>query len=102
MPPRILVDAFLVGLLMTLPPVSATATTTAPSSDLAKLCDEYWQGYLKADPTAATGLGDKRYDDRLGDINPAGITAAEKRPIPAPKRDPDFNQSLPTAPGLSN
>src|SRR5258706_6840951 len=79
MPPRILVDAFLVGLLMTLPPASATATTTAPSSDLAKLCDEYWQGYLKADPTAATGLGDKRYDDRLGDITPAGIAADEKR-----------------------
>ncbi|HEU4941062.1 MAG TPA: DUF885 family protein, partial [Candidatus Eisenbacteria bacterium] len=50
-----------------------------PSEDLAKLCDRYWQGYLMVNPTAATGLGDKRYDDRLEDISPAGVTKERKR-----------------------
>jgi uncharacterized protein (DUF885 family) len=50
-----------------------------PSEDLAKLCDRYWQGYLEANPTSATGLGDKRYDDRLEDISPAGMTKERKR-----------------------
>jgi uncharacterized protein (DUF885 family) len=49
-----------------------------PADDLAKLSDEYWQGYLKANPTFATSIGDHRYDDRLSDITPAGI-AREKR-----------------------
>lgn len=52
-------------------------TSAAPrvSQDLAKLCDEYWQGYLEANPTTATSIGDKRYDDRLDDNSPAGIEA---------------------------
>jgi uncharacterized protein (DUF885 family) len=49
------------------------------SEDLAKLCDRYWQGYLQANPTTATGLGDKRYDDRLDDISPTGIAKERKR-----------------------
>lgn len=58
----------------------ATASGLAgPSEDLAKLCDKYWQGYLEANPTAATGLGDKRYDDRLDDISPTGIAKERKR-----------------------
>ena len=75
MPAR-LVAAILVGLLMTVPLTPAQAT---PSADLAKLCEDYWQGHLNAYPTVATGLGDKRYDDRLGDNTAAGIAADEQR-----------------------
>jgi uncharacterized protein (DUF885 family) len=46
---------------------------------LAKLCDEFWQGYLEANPTRATSLGDKRYDDRLDDNTPRGIAREKKR-----------------------
>jgi len=74
MPLRLVVAAFF-GLLMTLPGPSGAA----PSAELAKLCDEYWQGHLAANPTSATSLGDKRYDDRLGDNTPAGIAADERR-----------------------
>src|SRR5262249_37808210 len=49
------------------------------SAPLAKLCDEYWQGYLAAHPTSATSLGDTRYDDRLNDITPAGIEKEKTR-----------------------
>ena len=70
--------AFVLGLIMTLPTGAAQAAP-APSADLAKLCDEYWQGHLKANPTAATGLGDRRYDDRLADVTPTGIAGEEKR-----------------------
>jgi len=50
-----------------------------PDPKLAKLCDEFWQGYLEANPTRATSLGDKRYDDRLDDITPRGIAREKKR-----------------------
>jgi uncharacterized protein (DUF885 family) len=60
---------------------SAAVTTGAstPADDLARLCDEYWQGTLRAQPTLATSLGDKRYDDRLADNSPSGIARQEKR-----------------------
>jgi uncharacterized protein (DUF885 family) len=64
--------------MISLPPRSDAATDAA-SQDLAKVCDEYWQGYLQAYPTAATSLGDKRYDDRLDDITPAGIANETRR-----------------------
>jgi uncharacterized protein (DUF885 family) len=66
-------------LIMTTPLLYAGMGLAGPSEDLAKLCDRYWQGYLEANPTAATGLGDKRYDDRLEDISPAGVTKDRKR-----------------------
>jgi len=50
-----------------------------PDPKLAKLCDEFWQGYLEANPTRATSLGDKRFDDRLDDITPRGIGRERKR-----------------------
>ena len=59
-----------------LPGPSQAAGSSAP---LAKLCDEYWQGYLAANPTTATSVGDTRYDDRLGDITPAGIAKEKAR-----------------------
>ncbi len=51
----------------------------APSRELAKLCDDYWQGYLRANPTFATSVGDARYDDRLGDITPAATAREDAR-----------------------
>lgn len=54
-------------------------SATSDSRELAKVCEEYWQGYLQAYPTAATSLGDKRYDDRLDDNTPAGIEAEIRR-----------------------
>ena len=50
-----------------------------PREDLARLCDEYWQGHLKAHPVAATAIGDRRYDDRLEDITPAGLAKEKTR-----------------------
>ncbi len=70
--------ALLVIAMISLAPGSSGATATA-SQDLAKLCDEYWQGYLQTYPTEATSLGDKRYDDRLEDITPAGIAKETRR-----------------------
>jgi len=64
--------------MISLPPRSGAATSSA-SQDLAKLCDEYWQGFLETYPTYATSLGDKRYDDRLDDITPAGIAKETRR-----------------------
>ncbi|HMI32110.1 MAG TPA: DUF885 family protein, partial [Candidatus Limnocylindrales bacterium] len=69
--------AFLPILIVLAIPSPARAQT--PQQNLAKLCDEFWQGYLEANPTRATSLGDKRYDDRLDDITPRGISAERKR-----------------------
>ena len=49
------------------------------SRTLAQLCDEYWQGTLKASPTTATSLGDHRYDAMLEDPSPIGIELERKR-----------------------
>ena len=66
-------------LLLTVNAVPTQSHAASASQALMKLCDDYWQGYLEANPTVATGLGDKRYDDRLGDIAPAGIAKEERR-----------------------
>jgi uncharacterized protein (DUF885 family) len=71
---RVLPAASAVFLLLTTP-VSAAK----PSSELKKLCGEYWEEYLEANPTAATSIGDRRYDDRLSDITPAGIAKEKSR-----------------------
>jgi uncharacterized protein (DUF885 family) len=49
------------------------------SRTLAQLCDEYWQGTLKANPTTATSLGDHRFDAMLEDASPTGIQTERKR-----------------------
>ncbi len=59
--------------------VTASAARSAPDPGLAKLCDEYWQGQLRADPMFATSIGDRRFDDRLADITPAGIEHERQR-----------------------
>src|SRR5258706_329914 len=50
----------------------------AASAELAKLCDDYWQGHLRFNPEDATAIGDRRYDDRLEDNSAAGIAKETK------------------------
>jgi uncharacterized protein (DUF885 family) len=55
---------------------SVSADTLQTSTDarlhqLHSLFDEQWEYELRADPEFATALGDKRYNDRLGDHSPA-------------------------------
>jgi uncharacterized protein (DUF885 family) len=69
---------------MMLPVIFALASFAAPAAaspnpDLARLCDEYWQGYLRAHPTFATSIGDSRYDDRLEDITPEATERERQR-----------------------
>lgn len=66
---------------------------THPAGEaLAAAADRFWEGYLAASPTWATVIGDRRFDDRLSDVTPAGVAreiaffegaAAEARAIPA-------------------
>src|SRR5258705_12368776 len=58
---------------------AAGSAPADPSRTLAQLCDDYWQGHLKANPTSATALGDHRYDAMLEDISPTGIERDRKR-----------------------
>jgi uncharacterized protein (DUF885 family) len=67
----------LVLLMLLVPGTAAAASSSSP--ELAKICEEYWQGYLEANPTSATSLGDKRYDSRLDDNSPSGIAAEVRR-----------------------
>jgi uncharacterized protein (DUF885 family) len=46
---------------------------------LRQLCDDYWQGTLRASPTTATSLGDHRYDGLLPDISPNGLDSERLR-----------------------
>lgn len=55
------------------------AHAEVPAVELARLCEEYWQSWLAANPTEATSLGDRRFDDRLQDITPAGRSAQRKQ-----------------------
>jgi uncharacterized protein (DUF885 family) len=49
------------------------------SETVARLCDDYWQGTLKASPTTATSLGDHRYDALLPDNSPGGLDSERRR-----------------------
>jgi uncharacterized protein (DUF885 family) len=51
----------------------------AASPLLAQICEEYWEGTLKASPTTATAIGDHRYDALLEDISPAGFEQERRR-----------------------
>ncbi|MGH7729875.1 MAG: DUF885 domain-containing protein, partial [Candidatus Eiseniibacteriota bacterium] len=55
------------------------AQGAAPPATLARICDEYWQGTLEANPVMATTLGDRRFDARLADISPAGLEREQRR-----------------------
>ncbi len=64
----------LLGGLLRVGPAAAS-----PAEDLAALCSGYWEGHLRANPTTATSLGDRRFDDRLRDITPEGRAADSAR-----------------------
>ena len=42
-------------------------TTAAAPTALDRLADAYWEAFLRRNPTFATALGDRRFDDRLED-----------------------------------
>jgi uncharacterized protein (DUF885 family) len=75
--PRALTSTLLALVTLASSPL-ALAAEPSPNP-LAALSEEYWQGLMEANPTWATSLGDKRYDDRLDDITPAGIEAENRR-----------------------
>jgi uncharacterized protein (DUF885 family) len=51
------------------------AATAVAGEALRSLADRFWDGYLAAYPTWATVIGDRRFDDRLEDVSPAGVEA---------------------------
>ena len=55
------------------------AGADGPSALLAQICDEYWEGTLKASPTTATAIGDHRFDALLEDLSPAGSDRERRR-----------------------
>jgi len=74
MPPR-----WIAILCLALSPILATA---APDPQAAKalhaLFDADWQRQLRENPLNASYLGDERYNDRLPDLSPGAIKAAEQ------------------------
>jgi len=54
------------------PPRERKMAPTAESDSLAAVVKDYWDVMLEADPLYATVLGNRRFDDRLGDITPEG------------------------------
>src|SRR2546422_7154606 len=71
--------AFVVLALSLGAPARAATAPKTPAGDLARLCKEYWEGYLVAHPTEATAIGDRRYDDRLENIRPAATAREQHR-----------------------
>src|SRR5215211_5334405 len=43
------------------------------SEALRALADRFWGEVLESNPTYATILGDRRFDDRLADVTPAAV-----------------------------
>lgn len=55
------------------------AAVSQASKDLAKLCEDYWNGFLHANPSWATMFGYRQYNDRLADITPEGRARETER-----------------------
>ena len=49
------------------------ASAQDASGQLAELAKEYWEYNLQRNPVSATSLGDRRYDDRMGQIGEAAM-----------------------------
>ena len=47
---------------------------------LRSLADEFWDDVLATNPTFATILGDRRFDDRFDDVAPAALADVVRRP----------------------
>ncbi|HEX8400642.1 MAG TPA: DUF885 domain-containing protein [Allosphingosinicella sp.] len=58
-------------LLIALFLASASPAAAAPADDLKRLLDEHYAWLLRENPVAATRLGVRDYDDRIGDISAA-------------------------------
>ena len=54
-------------------------TSPGATADLDALASAYWDAYLEAHPTFATAIGDPRFDDRLPDPTPDGVSASRAR-----------------------
>jgi uncharacterized protein (DUF885 family) len=54
----------------------STAAPAAPADDFARLLQDHYAWLLRENPTSATALGVRDYDDRIDDISPA---ARERR-----------------------
>lgn len=54
---------------------TAAPALAGPTEDFTALTDQYWAAYLRENPTFASSLGVRDYDDQLGDIS----LAAEDR-----------------------
>ena len=53
-----------------------TDLAAGPASvELRALAEAFWEGFLRAHPTFATIMGDRRFDDRLEDLSPAARAA---------------------------
>jgi uncharacterized protein (DUF885 family) len=50
---------------------SAVPAAAAPAEDLRQLMDEHYAWLLRENPVAATGLGVRDHDDRIGDASAA-------------------------------
>jgi uncharacterized protein (DUF885 family) len=64
---------------MTANPTAANHAATGASAELRTLADDFWEGFLKAHPTFATVMGDRRFDDRLEDLSPEAREAEIER-----------------------
>lgn len=53
-------------------PMNDPANDPVNEAAIRALADEYWEAYLRANPTYATFLGDHRFDDRIEDISFTG------------------------------
>ena len=51
--------------------LSATPVAAAPADDFARLLQDHYAWLLRENPTSATALGVRSYDDRIDDISPA-------------------------------
>ena len=61
---RHLLAAALLASATLIHPAAAT-----PADDLQRVIDDHWAWFLKSNPVYATTLGERRYDDQLGDLS---------------------------------
>jgi uncharacterized protein (DUF885 family) len=59
--------------------MSLTEARTESSQTLARLADAFWEEVVADNPTFATVLGDRRFDERLDDVAPAALAEVVRR-----------------------
>ncbi|MFN8632007.1 MAG: DUF885 domain-containing protein [Chloroflexota bacterium] len=76
---------------------------TTTGAELEALADAYWQAVIEFEPVLATLVGDRRFDDQMGDPSPAAAAAQAARldgllarvEALAPAVDADASQRVP-------